>query len=232
MGDHLSAVLATHQTQCLLWRLARESRPWTKQTINELEKALSVTFAFLTGSAKPCPCPMNGGEELPSGEAQHIDTRRWFDCDESSPNRKHVWWCLCSSVQAQSAVSGGAKSLSLLATLEVVWVSSDLGRDTEERIKKIGQTPAELEKTTLSWFPCCCVPLFSPLPSLCFMTWFPLTLPTGPDLCLSQFLISVFTQKTMWTSKHLSKHCGLLLNLSSRLLFWKWSLVLFFNAFQ
>lgn len=72
---------------------------------------------------------------------------------------------MCSSVQTESAVSGGAKSLSLLATLEVVWLISDLGRDTEQRIKKTGQTSAELEKTTLSQSPPA-VSLFSPFPSL------------------------------------------------------------------
>lgn len=76
---------------------------------------------------------------------------------------------MCSSVQTESAVSGGAKSLSLLATLEVVWLISDLGRDTEQRIKKTGQTSAELEKTTLSQSPPG-VFHFSLLSHPCFMT--------------------------------------------------------------
>lgn len=60
------------------------------------------------------------------------------------------------------------------------------------------------------------------------MTWFSPTLSTRPDLCRSQFLIFMFTRKTMLTSEHLSKHYGLLLTLLSRFWFWKWSLFLFF----
>lgn len=98
--------------------------------------------------------------------------------------------------------------------------------------KKTGQTPVELQKTTLSQpLPVAAPHRFS-LPSHpCILTWFSPSLSTGPDLSHSQFLIIVFTQKTMLTSKHLSKDYGLLLTLLSRLLFWKWSLFLFFLCF-
>lgn len=169
----------TYQTPCLLQRPARESRQWAKWTANELGKALSVTFAFGTGSAKPCTWPVNDGERFLGREAQQIPEVVWLVKALPTENTG-VGGCVAVYEESQSDGSlGGAKSSSLLAALKVVQVRSSLAMTCADtpRVKNKenwANSSGITENNIIPTSSCCCPPsLFSPLPSLHFDLIFP-----------------------------------------------------------